>query len=133
MNSAEPDFLTLSDVIDIASGILPSVDIRDLGLLESAVARPRISVFGEPAYPDLLTQAATLLHSLARNHPLVDGNKRLAWATMRVFLLINGVGVSYDLDDAETMVLNVAMGDLDVKGIASWLAGNIERVKPEDN
>jgi death on curing protein len=55
------------------------VQVRDIGLLEAAVHRPRASVLGNDAYPDLLTKAAALLHSLARNHPLIDGNKRLAW------------------------------------------------------
>ena len=54
------------------------IEVRDLGLLDAAVHRPRASVLGRDAYPDLLTKAAALLHSLARNHPLVDGNKRLA-------------------------------------------------------
>jgi death-on-curing protein len=59
-------------------------------LLESALARPRASVFGQDAYPDLHLKAAALLHSPARNHALVDGNKRLAWTACRTFLAING-------------------------------------------
>ena len=122
----EPDFLTFNDVIQIAAGVLPEVAVRDAGLIESAVARPQTTVFGDAAYPTLMTQAGALLHSLARNHPLVDGNKRLAWASARVFLLMNRVDLSYDVDDAEELVLAVARGECDVEEIAqrleSWLA-----------
>lgn len=119
--SEQFDFLSFDDVLRIAQGVLPEVSIRDAGLIESAVARPRTSVFGEPAYPTLMLQAAALMHSLARNHPLVDGNKRLAWASARVFLLMNGVDLAYDIDDAELLVLEVARGEIDVADIAHRL------------
>ena len=115
------DFLSLEDLIEIAHGVLGVVEIRDVGLLDSAAARPRASAFGEPAYPVFEEQAAALMHSLARNHPLVDGNKRLAWAALRTFHLINGRDLVYEVDDAEQFVLTVARGELDVEGIAEWL------------
>ena len=118
----DPDFLTTRDLLDIAAGVLPAVQVRDAGLLESAAVRPRITVFGDPAYPDLFSQAAALLHSLVRNHPLVDGNKRLGWSAARVFLLMNDVDIEYDIDDAEQMVLRAARGEDDVPVIASWLS-----------
>lgn len=75
-------FLNLEELLHVASRTLGSEpDIRDLGLLESALARPQASAFGEPVYPTIHEQAAALLHSLARNHALVDGNKRLALAS----------------------------------------------------
>jgi death-on-curing protein len=119
------DFLSVRDLLDIAAGILPTVQVRDVGLLESAAARPRITVFGEPAYPDLLSQAAALMHSLVRNHTLVDGNKRLAWSAMRVFLLLHDVNLDYNIDDAEQMVLRAARGEDDVSDIAGWLRGRV--------
>lgn len=115
------DFLTLEDLLDIAAGVLEVVEVRDIGLLESASARPRASAFGEAAYPTFEEQAGALMHSLARNHPLVDGNKRLAWAATRVFHLINGRDLAYSVDDAEQFVLAVARGDLEVPEIADWL------------
>jgi death-on-curing protein len=115
------DFLTVEDLLDIAEGVLPEVQIRDLGLLESACARPQTTVFGDFAYPHLVDQAAALMHSLARNHPLVDGNKRLAWAGMKVFLLMNAVALEYSVDDAEEFVLQIARGELDVPDISSWI------------
>jgi death-on-curing protein len=119
------DFLSVRDLLDIAAGILPTVQVRDVGLLESAAARARITVFGEPAYPDLLSQAAALMHSLVRNHTLVDGNKRLAWSAMRVFLLLHDVNLDYNIDDAEQMVLRAARGEDDVSDIAGWLRGRV--------
>ena len=95
--------------------------VRDLGLLESAAARPRTSLFGEDAYPSLELKAAALLHSLCRNHPLVDGNKRLSWLATTVFLDLNGVDVTMSHDEAFDLVMAVADGTLDVPEIAQRL------------
>lgn len=121
---AEPEsteFLTLDDMLAIAGGVLPEVQIRDIGLLQSACARPQTTVFGDLAYPSVAGQAAALIHSLARNHALVDGNKRLAWSGMKVFLLMNEVHLSYTVDDAEQFVLQIARGDIDVTEISEWI------------
>lgn len=100
-----------------------SVEVRDIGLLESAVNRPRASVLGQDAYPDLVTKAAALLHSLAGNHPLVDGNKRLAWLATYVFLAKNGIVLDPDDDAAYAFVIAVADGSIDdVGAIAAVLA-----------
>lgn len=92
------------------------IEVRDLGLLDAAVHRPRASVLGQDAYPDLLTKAAALLHSLARNHPLIDGNKRLAWLATFVFCAKNGVQLDPDDDTAYDLVVAVAAGELDDVG-----------------
>jgi death on curing protein len=120
-----PDYLGLEDLLAIAAGILGEVLLRDAGLLASAAARPRTTVFGEDAYPSFAEKAAALLHSIARNHPLVDGNKRLAWSTMRAFCLLNGHDIAYDVDDAEGFVLLVAAGDLDVAPAADWVTAHL--------
>ena len=117
----QTDFLTVNDLVEIAAGVLPSVNIRDPGLLASAAARPRATAFGADAYLTFAEQAAALMHSLARNHPLIDGNKRLAWAATRAFYLINGRDLHYSVNDAEAFVLSVAAGELDVPEIAQWL------------
>jgi death-on-curing protein len=99
------------------------VEVRDLGLLDAAVHRPRASVLGRDAYPDLLTKAAALLHSLAANHPLIDGNKRLAWLATYVFCAKNGVTLDPRDDDAYDLVVAVAAGEMnDVGAIAKVLA-----------
>ena len=109
--------LDLEDLLEIAGeAVGRDVVVRDYGLLESAVARPRASVFGQDAYPDLHLKAAALLHSLARNHALVDGNKRLAWTACRTFLAINGQWISAPEDDRFEFVMQVAtvvLADLD--------------------
>jgi death-on-curing protein len=81
---SETEYLDLEDLLSMtrALGIGP---VRDLGLLDSTAARPRASAFTEDAYPTIELKAAALLHSLARNHPLVDGNKRLSWLAVAVF------------------------------------------------
>ena len=89
--------------------------------------RPRGSVLGQDAYPDLFSKAAALLHSLAAHDPLVDGNKRLAWLATYVFLAKNGVELDPD-DAAYELVIAVAAGEIDDVGeiaavLASWRAG----------
>jgi death-on-curing protein len=97
--------------------------VRDVGLLEAAVHRPRTSVLGQDAYPDLFAKAAALLHSLARNHPLVDGNKRLAWLATYVFLAKNDIELDPEDDEAYELVTAVAAGTIDdIDEIAAALA-----------
>jgi death on curing protein len=117
----EVDFLTVEDLLEIAAGVLDHVGIRDAGLLAAAAGRPQTTVFGEDAYPSFEERAAALLHSLVRNHALVDGNKRLAWAAMRVFCILNGRDLTYTVDEAETLMLEAAAGSLDVPDIAAWI------------
>lgn len=121
MSAGELDFLTVEDLVDIAAGVLEEVAVRDSGLLASAAARPRVTVFGDDAYPTFEDKAATLLHSLVRNRALLDGNKRLAWAAARVFHLLNGRDVTDTVDEAERLMLHAAAGELDVPDIAGWL------------
>jgi death on curing protein len=113
------DYLTVEDLLEIAVGVVRDVAIRDHGLMASAAGRPRSSAFTEAAYPTFAGKAAALMHSLARNHALVDGNKRLAWAATRTFCLLNGRDLVFSLDDAEQFVLAVARGDLDVTDMTS--------------
>jgi len=116
-------YLTVEQALRIARAAVGGpIYVRDVGLLEAAVHRPRTSVLGQDAYPDLLTKAAALLHSLARNHPLVDGNKRLAWLATYVFLATNGVVLDADDDPAYDLVVSVAAGTIDdVHDIAAAL------------
>lgn len=119
------DFLTLEDLLEIAEGVLGEFTVRDIGLLSSTAARPRATAFGEDAYPTMAHKAAALTHSLARNHALVDGNKRLAWAATRVFLLLNSMDLVIGVDDAEALVVSVASGDLDVVALADHLGPHL--------
>lgn len=121
---AEWDYLTLDDLLLIARRVVGEAAVREIGLLESAVARPQTTIMGEPAYPTLGLQAAALMHSIVRFHPLVDGNKRLGWSAARAFVLLNGEGFSYGVDEAEDFVLSVARGELDVPDIAVWFVNH---------
>ena len=117
-------YLSLDDLLRIADAAVEGdAIVRDIGLLESALGRPRATVFGSDAYPGLHLKAAALLHSLARNHALVDGNKRLAWAATAVFLGINAHRVVTGQDDVVDLVLAVAAGTVDdLEKIAAQLA-----------
>lgn len=119
-------FLDLEDLLHVARrtlGVTP--DVRDRGLLESALARPQVSAFDQDAYPGFHEKAAALLHSLARNHALVDGNKRIALAATLTFYGVNGSRLTLSNDDAHDLVVAVATGQLDeVPAIAAVLAAN---------
>jgi death-on-curing protein len=114
-------YLDLEDLLSLVRA-LGTGPVRDVGLVASAAARPRTSVFGEDAYPTHATKAAALLHSLTKNHPLIDGNKRLAWLACVVFLDVNGLQPDLSDDQAFTLVMDVATGELDeIDDIASAL------------
>jgi len=117
-------YLTLPELLHVAQRVLGAEPaVRDIGLLESALARPQATAFGADAYPDLDAKAAALLHSLARNHALVDGNKRLALAGVIAFYGVNGLRLTLTNDEAYELIMAVADGMLDDVGeIASRLA-----------
>ena len=117
---SEVEYLDLDDLLGLVRA-LRTGPVRDVGLLDSAAARPRTIVFGQEAYPTLPLKAAALLHSLARNHPLVDGNKRLGWLATVVFLDLNGAQPDLGDDAAFQLVMDVAAGAADVEEIAERL------------
>jgi death-on-curing protein len=122
-------FLDLADVLALASRLLGDPPpIRDVGLLESAVARPRTVVFGVEAYETIWTKAAALLQSIVNNHALIDGNKRLGWLATAVFLELNDIPISQaSNDDVYEFVLSVASGSPEFDEIAERLQGLINR------
>jgi death-on-curing protein len=116
----EVEYLDFEDLLELVRtlGVGP---VRDVGLLDSAAARPRSSAFGEDAYPSLQLKAAALLHSVARNHALVDGNKRLAWLATVVFLDLNGHAPDINDEAASHLVMDTAQGAVEVGEIAARL------------
>lgn len=123
--------LTLKQVLHIGQRVLGEVQVREMGLLAGAVARPATTVFGEDAYPGLHEKAAAVLHSIARNHPLVDGNKRLAFTATVAFYGLNGYQFGLTNDEAYELVVAVASGKLDdVPTIAERLAESVEPWDP---
>jgi death on curing protein len=117
------EYLDLDDLLGLAAMLLGDpVPVRDMGLLGSAAARPQTTVFGDDAYPDVWTKAAALLHSIVKNHALIDGNKRLGWLATATFLEINGVPVTQiPNDDVYDFVLAVTVGHDEVAKIADEL------------
>lgn len=116
-------FLDVDDLLYIAERATGGpVEIRDVGLLESAAARPRASAFGADAYPTLHEKTAALLHSIVGNHALVDGNKRLGLAATLAFYGVNGRRLTMTNDEAYELVIAVAAGRIvDVGDIARRL------------
>lgn len=118
------DYLTVDDLLEVARRVVVGeVHIRDAGLLASAAARPKTTVFGQDAYPELWEKAAALMESLGRNHTLIDGNKRLAWTATWLFLGLNGHALHEPLDEdtAEQFVIDVVTGKLELQQIAAGL------------
>ncbi len=114
------EYLDLEDLLGLVRA-LGTGPVRDIGLLDSAAARPRSQAFGEDAYGTLPLKAAALLHSVVGNHALIDGNKRLGWLATVVFLDLNGHAPDLDDDAAFTLVMDVAAGMLDVEAITTRL------------
>ena len=108
------DLLLLSEDL----GVGP---VRDVGMLDAAAHRPRVSVFGQDAYPDLDEKAAALLDSIVRGHALVDGNKRLGWLAAVVFYGVNGVTLDAPDDEAYDVVIGLAAGKLAFQDVVGAL------------
>ena len=117
-------YLTLDDALAAAEAFLgANVEVRDYGLLSSALGRPQASVFGRDAYADIHLKAAALLCSLVANHPLVDGNKRLGWVCVRLFYIQNNLDLTAPVDEAYDLVMSVAEGaEPELAGVAAALA-----------
>jgi len=115
------EYLSLEDLLDLVDA-LGTGPVRDLGLLDSACHRPQSGLFGQEAYPTLAGKAGALMHSLACNHALVDGNKRLALLATAVFLHINGYRINLTDDEAFDLVMSVAAGQLDAADIEKRLS-----------
>ena len=113
-------FLSLDDLLAAAEAAVGRTP--EISLLESALARPQATVFGADAYPGIHGKAAALLHSLVRNHALVDGNKRLGWVAVRLFYVLNGLDLRADHDDAFAFVMGVAAGEItEIAVMSLWL------------
>jgi death-on-curing protein len=128
------EFLDLEDLLaaaEVALGRPP--EIRDIGLLEAAIARPRATVFGEDAYAEIHPKAAALLHSIVTGHALVDGNKRLGWVGVRLFYRLNELDLRAPADDAFELVIAIAEGRArDVPDIADRLRAWTRELEPPD-
>ena len=106
-----------SRLIDTSGGMHGT---RDIGLLQSAVARPKATFGGKELYPDLFHKAAALMESLARNHPFIDGNKRTSITASGIFLSMNGYMLACSSKELERFALSVATGNVSLESEAAW-------------
>ncbi|MDQ3753577.1 MAG: type II toxin-antitoxin system death-on-curing family toxin [Acidobacteriota bacterium] len=118
-------YLTLSEVLELHRRIIErsggAAGLRDAGMLESALAQPRMTFGGEDLYPGLIEQAAALGFSLIKNHPFVDGNKRISHAAMEVFLMLNGCEINAPVDEQESIILRLSSGEMERDEFVNWL------------
>ena len=123
-------YLSLGEIVDLHRALLEqtggAAGIRDLRMLESALAQPRATFDGTDLHVTLVQKAAALGFSLALNHPFVDGNKRVAHAAMEVFLLLNGMALNAAVDDQERLMLDLADGRVTRDELISWLESHAE-------
>ncbi|MGB3651334.1 MAG: type II toxin-antitoxin system death-on-curing family toxin [Rivularia sp. (in: cyanobacteria)] len=124
-----PKFISVSEAIEIHLDQVASfggtAGVRDEGLLESALAQPQATFFGEYLHTTIYEQAAAYLYHIAKNHPFIDGNKRTAFAVMDTFLRINNYVLNTNNQETYTLVLQVAQGSIEKKEIANYLEQNI--------
>ena len=102
--------------------------VRDFGALESAVAQPEMTFGGEDLYPTLIEKASALAFSLCKNHPFIDGNKRVAHGAMEVFLVLNGFEINATIDEQEKLFLDLASSKLTREDLTNWLQRSIAPV-----
>jgi death-on-curing protein len=105
--------------------------IRDLGSVEAALAQPRMAFGGTDLYPTMEEKAAALGFSLIRNHPFVDGNKRVGHAAMETFLVLNGFELQAPTDEQERVILSVAAGSMARDEFVQWVRAHCEAVNPD--
>ncbi|CAN7479732.1 MULTISPECIES: type II toxin-antitoxin system death-on-curing family toxin [Pseudarthrobacter] len=116
-------YLDIEDALQVVDRY--GFHIRDVGLLASALARPATTVMGAEAYPELAVKAAALLESVARFHPLIDGNKRTAWTLMVLLLWINGYRHDFNTDEGFDLVVGVAAGTIDLPNAAAEISRHL--------
>lgn len=126
-------YLTLGEVVELHRRLLAQsgggTGLRDLGLLESALAQPRATFDGQDLHPTIVDKAAALCFALVANHPFVDGNKRIGHAAMEVFLVLNGFEIKATVEEQEDLMLRVASSGLNRAALAAWLDSHVERVQ----
>jgi death on curing protein len=122
-------YLTLDEVLELYRRVIErsggSSGIRDAGALESAVAQPRMTFGGEDLYPTLIEKASALGFSLIKNHPFIDGNKRLGHAAVETFLVVNGFEIKATVDEQERIILAVAAGEMTREDFTEWLRDHV--------
>jgi death-on-curing protein len=122
-------YLTLTEVLELQRLVLEqsggTAGVRDLGALESAVAQPQMTFGGQDLYTTLADKAAALGFSLVKNHPFVDGNKRIGHAALETFLVLNGHELNAPVDEQEQVILQLASGTLGRPEFTEWVGNHV--------
>jgi death on curing protein len=124
-------YLTIAEALVIAEAVtgidaLTLTKASRLELLDSALHAPQAGFGDEDFYPSIEQKAAVLAVRIARNHPLVDGNKRLAWQSLTVFLTLNGITLVAHVDDAVDWMVGIAAGEIDEDAAEAWIREHTE-------
>jgi death-on-curing protein len=119
-------YLSLEDALQQIA--IAGFYVKDAGLLDSALARPQTSVFGEDAYPTLELKAAAMTHSVIKNHPMVDGNKRTSWFLLNAFLYINGYLLEMSTEEGLEFTLGVATDQLSLEQAAEKIRSHMRAI-----
>jgi death on curing protein len=121
--------LSLAEVLDLHRQVIEqsggAQGIPDRGALESALAQPHMTFDGEELYPSIIEKAAALGLSVIKNHPFVDGNKRIGHAAMETFLVLNGYEISASVDEQEHVILQVITGAMVRQEFTAWLRAHV--------
>lgn len=121
------NFLELEDALQQIAVV--GFHVKDLGLLDSALARPKTTLFGEDAYPTLELKAAAMVHSIIKNHAMVDGNKRTSWFMLSSFLYINGYFIEMNADQGMEFTLGIATDKLSLEEAAAMIRQHMVEVR----
>ena len=119
-------YLSLEDALQQIA--IAGFYVKAAGLLDSALARPQTSVFGEDAYPTLEVKAAAMTHSVIKNHPMVDGNKRTSWFLLNAFLYINGYLLEMSTEEGLEFTLGVATDQLSLEQAAEKIRSHMRAI-----
>ena len=124
-------YLTLGEVVELHDRLRTQTGgasgIRDLGLLESALAQPKATFGGTDLHPTVVDKAAALGFALVANHAFLDGNKRVGHAAMEIFLVLNHYEIDASVDDQERLMLNVAAGTVNRVELTRWLSTHVKK------
>ena len=123
-------YLTLGEVVELHRLVLATTGgtpgIRDLALLESAIAQPKATFGGTDLYPSLIEKAAVVCFALVQGHPFLDGNKRVGHAPMETFLVLNGTEIEARVNEQERLVLDLAAGQISREQLTDWLRRHVK-------
>jgi death-on-curing protein len=124
--------ITLKEALELHRRIIEQTGglagVRDFGMIESALAQPLMTFDGEDLYPTIVDKAAALGFSLIKNHPFIDGNKRIGHAALEIFLVLNGYEIDAHIDEQEQVILQVASGEMKRETFTEWLRLHISEM-----